>query len=358
MRRFPPTRALLSALAVLSLAFGLARTSYAGDDAEGAEQEAVFSAYDVALAKGAFPEGWTLLGSADGAADETALKAQVTEAAKAAKADEGIDLVTRSATKGDKKAVFVLVDLDAKAASASDALVKALEEQGKTKGFSVRTLGHPTRILVVAGPDDLREAAVAVQTGYAARMLAIKAQSAWESHLGPRIVMFARAARAIEPKNALANLFLGIAAGNQGAQDKDAKLMDKGIAMLQLALAKDASPALTGRELVMACGELGGILLQKGGPSAEARDVLKEAVKGLADVEYQEGNAYLYNLACAHGRLKELDEAFAALTLVLEANAKKPIQGIDWLKDPDFDNLRPDARWAELKKKYETAGGE
>jgi hypothetical protein len=187
--------------------------------------------------------------------------------------------------------------------------------------------------------------------------VATKSSSAIEDANGPLAGAMARIAYRIDPKNARANLITGSFMQAQAAQAEDKAMMDDAIARFRAALAKDATGTLTPREATSARGELGGALLNKGGPSAEARDLLKEAVKSLDAVPRDVGIGYRYNLACAHARLKELDEAFPPLEKALADNKEKPIQGIShWRKDPDFEPLKGDPRWAKLLETYPDSG--
>lgn len=333
--------------------------------AEGEEEMPVeHSAYDMALAEGALPEGWTLLKSADGAADENALKDAILAIAKekGAAADK-LHFVTRSASAADGKAVFALLDLDARA----DAFSIALKEAAGGKGWAFRAMGAPTRLLVVAAPEAVREKAVGVQTAWAAKMLAVKSSSALEARNGPRAILMAKTALAIDPKSAGANSVIGrMMAGEaiQAAQHQGeaaAEMLKKAIDTLRLSVSKEATGGLTPGERAATLGELGLALLYVKGAKAdeEARDVLKEAV-GLPFDEPRVGTIARYNLACAYGRLKDLDSAFKELTATLEANAKSPVSGIGdgWRQDADFENLKADPRWAELEKKFPASGGD
>lgn len=314
--------------------------------------EPVHSAYDMALAEDAMPEGWKLSKSADGAKDESTVKDAIAAVAAEKKlAPEGYVAVMRSASTADgKKAVFALIDL----VKASPEFQAGLEEAAKTKGWTVRTIASPLRVLVVAAPDDLREKAVALQLGFAARMLGIKAESAGEWR---RAREFALVVVALDEKDAKGNLILGTIEASAALQmtpgTPDVARLDKGIALVEKAISKDATRPLSAGDAATARGNLGGFILNKGGASTRARDVLKEAVKNPGAAGESEIMGWRYNLACAHGRLKEVDEAFANLTPVLVFMEKTPVEGMaHWRKDPDFDNLHADARWAEFLKKY------
>ena len=129
----------------------------------------------------------------------------------------------------------------------------------------------------------------------------------------------------------------------------------KGITYLRAAVAKEATGTLGKGDRAKALSKLGYAYLEKekSGPSTEARDALKEAVGAVADLDSEEATIARYNLACAHARLKEIDDAFKNLTTMLEENAKDPSNGsLKWQDDVDFTNLKADPRWAALAKKY------
>lgn len=356
-------RALVAAFASFAVCAAVVAAPVARAEGE-EEMPAEHSAYDMALAEGGMPEGWTLLKSADGAADENALKDAVLALAKekGAAADK-LHFVTRSATAAEGKAVFALIDLDERA----DAFSIALKDAAAGKGWAFRAMGAPTRLLVVAAPEALRERAVALQSSWAAKMLAVKATSALEARNGPRAVLMAKTAIAIDPKSAGANSVIGrmmsgeaIQAAQHQGEDAPA-MLKKAIDMMKLSVSKEATGGLTPGERASTLGELGLTLLYVKTTKAdeEARDVLKEAV-GLPFDEPRTGIVARYNLACSYGRLKDLDNAFKELTATLEANAKSPVEGIGdgWRQDADFENLKADPRWAELEKKYPATGGD
>jgi len=309
--------------------------------------------YDMAMAEGGLPQGWTL-GEGDAAAkEENALKDAVLALAKSAGAPEdGVHGVTRSANAPAGRAVFLLVDVD----KPEPAFAKALTAAATEKGWVVRTMGASTRFLVVAAPEAVRLPAVEAQTRWAARMLAMKAWSAVEYRNADRAVLLARAALAMDAKSAGANFVLGVIATDMAQEKRDPKGFAAAVERLRAALASDASSPLTGSQAVSALGALGTALLLMGGKDAEERDALKKAVAGASELDRAGAMGNLYNLACAHARLKELDEAFTHLTAVLAQHAKEPIRGIDhWRKDPDFANLQADPRWAKLLETYGAA---
>ena len=352
---------LLVATAIALVAGGLA--ARAEDPAEAESADAEHSQYDLRLAADGLPEGWALVGSAEAATDEAALKDAVIAAMKAPAAK--VHVLGRSATTPDgKKAVFALVDLD----EAMPEALAALKAAAEGKGWAVEAMGHARRWVVVAAPADVRAKAVEVQKAYAVRMLGVRATSAMSAGSGPRALALGRAILAMDPKSAIGNFVSGRLVTNEALQVKaregDAAdaILAQGIALLKAAVAKDATGTLSAGERATCLSELGLALLYTKKADAEARDVLKEAVAGTFD-EPREATLARYNLACAHGRLKELDAAFAELGAVLVAETKaasghgeSQLLGA-WRADEDFTNLRADARWAELDKKYPADGG-
>lgn len=330
------------------------------EDAAAEPAEAEHSQHDVRLSADGLPEGWKLVGSADAAPDEAALKDAILATSKAKPAL--VHVLGASATSPDgKKAVFALVDLDA---SMPDA-VAALKGAAEGKGWAVVGMGHATRWLVVAAPAEIRAKAVEIQVGYAARMLGIRATSAMGAGNGPRAAALAGAILAMDPKQAVGHFVMGRLLSSEAAQTRERQgddadaLLAKSITHLKAAVSKEATGTLTAGERATCLGDLGLALLFTKKSDAEARDVLKEAVAGTFD-EPREGTIARYNLACAHGRLKELDAAFAALAASLEADTKAgDSAGIAriWRADEDLTSLKQDPRWADLEKKFPAPAG-
>jgi len=330
------------------LAFALAPCVRAGDDVP-AEDETGFgySNEDVAIADAGLSDGYKLATGPEADALAKSTKASLAAFVKEKGAGEALDGTTArvvACPEGGLVAVG-LIDLNQR----SEPLEKALAEAAVAKGWTVRPLGTPKNWIVASGAEAPRAKVVAAQVAYAAQMLATKSSSAAEDRNPPLAGAMARIAYRIDPKNARANMMSGSFLFSQGMREDDKAMVEDAIGRFRAAISKDATGSLTPREAASLRGELGGALLQKGGPSTEARDLLKEAVKLIDAVSREAGIGFRYNLACAHGRLKELDEAFPALEKALADNAKDPLDGIShWRKDPDFETLKGDPRWAKL----------
>lgn len=337
-------------------AFALAPLARAGDEIPPEDETGYgYSNEEVAIADAGLSDGYKVATGPDADALAKTTKDSLTALVKEKGAGELLDGVTARVVTCPEGAQVVLGLIDL--TSRSEPLEKALAEAAAAKGWTVKAVGTPKNWIVASGPEAPRAKVVAAQVAYAAQMLATKSSSAIEEANGPLAGAMARIALRIDPKNARANLIVGSFLLRQARTPDDKALLDQAIVHLRAATAKDATGTLTPREATSARGELGGVLLNKGGPSTEARDLLKEAVKALDAVPRDAGIGYRYNLACAHARLKELDEAFPMLEKALADDAKDPIDGIShWRKDPDFESLKADPRWAKLLETYPDTG--
>ncbi len=344
----------LAVLAPLSLA--TSRVARAEDEPNllTADPETLceYSSFDLTLAAEALPKDWKLLEGDAAGPEAKALEAAIAAIGK----DKGVassdafhvEMRTVAGPEG-AKLLYALYDLGEPSATFTD----ALKAEAAKQGWAVRPMGTPKHGLVVAAPEAVREKAVGVATAWASRILSVRASGALESMMAARAIGLSRIALAIDDKNASAHLIIGLMAKEIALRAEPRGNLDPAITHLRAALSKDATNPLGARDATLARGNLGSAILNKGGPSAEARDALKEAVKTVSEVSRDEGIGYRYDLACAHARLKEIEPAFALLTAVLEDHAKEPVNGISaWRKDPDFENLKADERWKKLIEKY------
>lgn len=351
--------ALLPLFGGLLLAlFAAPRGTFAADPVVPGQNVPRFAVKDVALTAAGLPEGWKVAPTDVPLAEEKALLDGITAAATEAKEPDVVPLTLAFLTPEGKTVVVALAeslrDPTAFATSAQAAAAK--------NGWSYRDLGTPARVVLVSGPQAAREQALAAQVATAVRFLAKRAAEildTWRAGQGSPIpaYVFSQGVLNIDPKHAPSHLIKGDMILRMEANGRAGALVEDAVVHFRAALDKQATSPLSGDPLVEAHGLLGESLLRLKPPQdAQGRDALKEAVKRLpgSKVRREIGLRFLYNLACAHGRLKETDEAFARLTTFLEDMAKatdaKPDQG--WRTDPDFASLRDDPRWAELVKKY------
>jgi hypothetical protein len=337
-----------------------ARGALAGDDdIPGSNDVAGFNVGDVALADGALPKDGSLK-AVDAPADEAkAIETFLQETAKAK--DSSADTIARGFVTGDGKPVtVVLADVFGDPAK----VLAAVLEGAPKKGWSARRLGHPTRVVVVAGPESVREKVLDLQTAFAVKLLGIKLKTQIDA-AGDAAESMANSLLQLEPRHALAHLVAADAYAAVGMRQKDPGLTAKAPAHYKAALAKDAVSPLPPDRVVRAKGSYGQMLLSSndGKPSAEARDLLLEAVKGLSETKLGRVHqiSFLYDLACAYARLGEKDPAFEHLTKALELNAtgETIVASEHWRKnDTDMTNLKDDPRWAKLLEKFPPKKGE
>lgn len=326
--------------------------------AEDPEAFVDYSSLSIALAEGGLPDGWTMIEPTAIEPDAEVLALTVRRlAADTAGADfESFQVVMRSVVvPGGAKAHYAYYDLG----RPSPAFTAALAAAGVAKGFVTREMGTPRHGVAVSAPEAVRAKATEVAATFAVHLLAVAASSAQARGDGFRAIGLSRIALGIDGSLAPAHLIVGLGAKQIALLKNPKGDLGPAIEHLKASLAKGATKPLDARDTIVAKGNLGQAYLNQGLPSPEARDLLKEAVAGAAEINRGWGVAFRYDLACAHARLKELDEAFALLSGVLADIAKEPVEGIDeiWRKDVDFDHLRPDPRWTKLLDAYGAQAG-
>ena len=345
-------RAFVAAV-VVAVAGGIASADGFGSLPQ--DRKPQFGAYDMAISQEGLPEGWKMQPAGAPSDDAKAINAEAKAATEAAKAKASP--VERIATTADGKTVsLVLLDADEEGI----AFAKEMETRAGAKGWTLVRLGTPWRLLVVAGPEPARKAAVDAQVRYAAKMLGVTASSAIEARRGTRALAYALGAAAIDPKNATAQYILGRIALEAASREEGGIKFEDAVPRLRAALDKEAHEPLTGEETFHARHFLGDALLQlkNADSDKEARDLYKTAMAASKDADRPSLLGLRYNLACAHARLKELDDAFTHLTAVLEEDKKETVPGIQhWPKDPDFENLKADPRWKTLLEKFPPPAG-
>jgi hypothetical protein len=356
--------------ASISLAFALAAAALAAPSPCLAEDlappaakwvEPPFDRDTIAMREGDAPEGWRILPEAD---TKPAAETEIHEAWLAA--------VTATAFPGDQSGADyknLVGPGDAPATVAYVGFYKdpvkvapALKEAAAKKGWVVKDVSSPARLIVISAPEAHREKLTAHALRMAAKRIALAAAAAVGQDRDVAVAL-AKSALAMEPKAAAANLAIGLV--SQPEQNgAPAAAWEPVVKSLRAAVAADAVFPLDAEMDEAARGSLGlGLLSLNGGEvvDKEARDHLKKAWEA-GHKRRPEGGGILarYNLACAHSRLKEKDAAFEHLTGVIEAVAKFPDNQLydAWRADTDFANLRDDPRWKALEEKYPKGGNE
>lgn len=350
MRRSPFRSLAFAALAAAALALYPGRPAVAEDEVVQPDHSASDMALTAEALHGFAPEGATLVADdekerpAAEKAIKDAIEALATEA-KVAMSEITTEAKSLKLAEG-KTATFVMVDVYTNPGS----LRKGLEDKAKASGWAFREMASPVRLLVVEGPAEMLDKLVEMQVKVAGLRLAQTGMQRLQNHFAERAQSFAKTSLQFLPGLAFAHFVLALAAEPSGPPPYAPDAFDTTMAEFRLALDEKAEFPLRGPQRVLVKGSLGNMVLTKGGANEEARDLLKAALDEPAEgVARDTRLGWKYNLACAHGRLKELDPAFEQMKAVLEEDKKEKIEGIShWRKDPDFDNLHADPRWAEL----------
>jgi tetratricopeptide (TPR) repeat protein len=384
-------RTTLSAV-VLVLSLGLSAALAAGDPP-------TFSVESLAPKADDMKDGWALVEG--GAAADQPCAATLMEIATGVGLDDMAFYVEarRLKTPAGATVDVAWVDIDTDPTTVR----KAIDQAAGERGWAVRELSTPYRLLVVGGSGQAQESALRHQQEHVIRRFVTMAETRLEARARHADDMreaeaaarsFLERGRAVGVDAAALDVldaFLhwrawSVANGEKQSQEaklkkdandekaKEAAAKAKATAdaeeaqFLQLA-SKGFAPGRAVQPLgwlpVSVAGRAGGMLLEKKDAS-----VLTEAVRLLdaaVAVEGRSPNADLayanrYNLACAHARLGNLDKAFEYLEGALELGATRPpfAFGSSFVhlrdKDDDMAPLRKDERWEPLIEKYHSDG--
>ncbi len=246
----------------------------------------------------------------------------------------------------------------------------ALDALASEKGWTVRALGTPMRLLVVSGDSSLREALTRTILGNAIYTFCDLARSRLNAARGKDDTLIAveeyvRVIQAIEPEAGVGfslSASLHIQRGGKDAQKPDWIEWDQAIAALRHAFAPGTPFPPLGQHRFWAATRLGGLLLDK-----QQDAVLPEAVQSLRLALESESDApdmlqrvdTRFWLARALARQGASDESFAQLRGTLEmAKSMLPPPNYKWLfdqvkeKDVSFGKLRQDPRFSELMSTF------
>ncbi len=277
----------------------------------------------------------------------------------------------------------------------------ALEDQARARGWAVRELSSPHRLLVVGGTGAVQETAIRHQLEHLAltfvdmagtRLLARvrhdddrrEAEAAARRLLehGRRLDVDAAALDTLDAflhwrawGDATSAVASNEAKLKKNADDAQAKqALDKAkatrdaeketfIALAKKAFAKGRPVPAPGWLNMSVAGRSGGILLEEKNP-ARLKDAI-ELLEVAVAAETESPNASLsfenrYNLSCAYARADRIDDAFRLLEKALDSGATQPagVFGPQWIhlrdKDEDMGVLRRDPRWDELIQKFQS----
>jgi Tfp pilus assembly protein PilF len=311
----------------------------------------------IALRDEEAPAGWKIQGEERALrAPEKAIQDAVIAAITAEKYPADEASMSFRTLKGPADAVVTLAYVDF--FQDPGKVVAGIQEAAKKNGWTVKEVLSPAVLVIASGPEEGRTQVLAQVQKVVPARLAEATLAAVEQNAETAVAL-AKLVLKIEPKAAPAHFVMALVARPR-EEGAPAAAWLKAAESMRKAVAADAAFPLEEGLKIQALGELGGWLLQsKGGDDVnkEARDALLQAVEAATkkDPEGRAGIGARYNLACAYARLKDKDPAFKHLTAVLEfAKKNGKIRGISgwWLKDPDFDGLKDDPRWEEIKKNF------
>ncbi len=302
-------RVLLPALLLLLLAVSPA---LAGDEPPD------YGASDLVLEEEGLDDGWEIVyEDVPGTIGEEKMESWIGTVTGSAGVDEDAFLAEIRVLKGPESAAatLVVVEVDAEA----KALAEALEQRGKALGYLVRSLGHPTRLLIVEGSEAARKAVETMQLKYAVHSLSNLGFERLNAGSQVGAVAFARGAQSIQKKAGAPLVLLGMAAAKLEKWQDALEAFRAGF--------KDGVPApAVGRLAMRGYAFYGYVLLKSEGkaPAREAVTALEHAVSLEQHADKKDTTfATRQNLARAHVRVGDMDKAFAQLEKALEMGKVK-----------------------------------
>jgi tetratricopeptide (TPR) repeat protein len=341
-------------LVALGLTAGVARAEEPPAPAPGPTLPApYFRAEDLSMrAATKLPEGWALADAGNPTAEK--LGTTVRETLIAAKVPEEAIAWRISPVRGPENAEAAVATLDTdplKTPGGPAPVATLLEAAATAGGWLVRPVGGPTCVVIVAAPPECREALGKAAMAWGAEALRARAQRLAQGGDVPVALATIELALTLEPKSVSAHLFAGEVRSQLAFEKEPFGSPEKALAHAEAALKEYPLYPLPDAARFRA-KSLKAISLLVVGKLEASHALYKEMVNDPATVaEVRWG--LRYNLACAAAKLGKLDEAFQELGAVLAQDAQETVRGIDhWRVDPDFENLRADARWKALLEKY------
>jgi len=326
-------RHFVSTLFVLLLLLAVAPSAVA-------DEPPSYGAADLILEEDGLKAPWEIVYDELPGTPGDALEAWVTSVAKASGiAEDDLLCETRILKGPDGVAATVLVlEVDGEPKT----LERDLTARGQAQGHVVRTLGHGTRILVLAAPEAVRKLLLDMQVAYAVRSLT---DQGWERFQADSLVgasMFAKGARKMDAKAGAPMVLLGMVATKAGE-------FDEAIEAFRAGFGKGVTVPATGRLAMRGYAHYGYACLEKKGEAAfkEGREAFQKCVALESEADPKTDPLYIqrYNLACAHSRLNEKDEALFQLEKALDMAKKRGMNIARWVqnhvvKDEDLKNIK------------------
>jgi tetratricopeptide (TPR) repeat protein len=318
------------------------------------------------------PGPWKIV-DIEKAGDGAASEGELVDMAENLELDDDVFYVeTTGLEKGGQAVGVAMLDVDKNV----HAFLANLSEKAGVRGWRVRELGSPARLLVVSGSAGLQaeaESALIAHVVYRLARMAMdrmNGRGALEDTARDVALAYRDAADRIAPGAGVGHVITGRdhfirARLDQWKGKKDAKIDEKenklAADFFEKALADGVPYPPRGSVLVFAAGELGGMLLVRKDKSVvpAAIRALEKAVEAEKDAMQQTQRfTNRYNLACAYAIEGDKDAALKALRQSLETmkSLKKDVARQSWEnieKDKDFDSIRSDPRFSKLIADYE-----
>lgn len=311
-------RALLPILLLLAIS-----PAFAGDEPP------PYGASDLVLEEEGLADGWAIsYDEVPGTLGEEKMEEWIGTVTRSAGVDEDAFLAEIRVLQGPEgvAATLAVVEVDEEA----KVLAETLVAKGKALGYLVRSIGHPTRVLIVEGPEAARKAVEDMQLHYAVLSLSQLGFERLTAGSQVGAIAFARGAQSIQKKAGAPLVLLGMAAAKLEKFEDAIEAFRAGF--------RDGVPApATGRFAMRGNAHYGYVLLKdKSKASAkEAAKVLERAVALEKHADEKDSTfATRQNLARAYVRLDQMDKAFGMLATALEmGKVKLGVAGLmQWIK--------------------------
>lgn len=329
---------------ILAATFALAATAvFAEDDGP------AFSAADLAVEEDALPDGWSMTYDEVEDSPGEAIEEWANEVARGSGIDERSLFYEIRVLESPEKAhaTLLLVEVDGD----PGALPARLERAAKENLWSFRTMGHPSRLLVLAAPASIRDDVMKLQLATSVRTLTRLAHERHEAGSLVGAEAYANGALAIEPKAGMPHAVQGLAAAKVEKWEEAVAAFDKAFDKGKVFTPEGELAHRSWRTFGYAL-----LKLKKKEADEKAVHALEQAI-ATADVleGHEQTFAIHYNLACALSRLGRVKPACQRLEEALEMAKKRlgPQRFSGYLnntvrRDPDLENIRGKSCYDEV----------
>ena len=304
------TRSSLVALLGLALLVLVASPAFAGDEPP------PYGASDLAIEEEGLADGWEIVyAEIPGTIGEEKMEEWIGTTTRTAGIDEDAFLAEIRVLQGPEgaAATVAVVEVDEEA----KALPETLTSRGKALGYLVRPLGHPTRVLIIEGPQ--AKAVEAMQLDYAVRSLSKLGFERLYAGSQMGAIAFAKGAQAINKKAGAPLVLLGMAAARLEKYEDAVEAFRAGF--------KDGVPIPAEGRVAMRGNAHFGYVLLKDESKAAAKEAVKVLERAISLESYADKKdttfATRQNLARAYVRTGQLDRAFPTLQKALEMGKVK-----------------------------------